>query len=133
MLPSRLPRRYAQLHARRLRKAARTAAAGAPPVPLPPTAAPEAPAKRPGLAWRLVPLRGRFLAPFTRLVLAALPNPPETFTSADVVRACKEAERVIGKEPPCNPAEVIDLLVSRGIVHWTPDGFQKRKQTRLKA
>ena len=80
-----------------------------------------------------MPLRGRFLAPFTQLVLAALPNPPETFSSLDVVRACEEAERVLGHTPPCTPAEIVDLLVSRGIVAWTADGFQKRKKIRLRA
>ncbi|OZC04142.1 hypothetical protein [Rubricoccus marinus] len=81
-----------------------------------------------GLAWRLVPLRGRFLAPFTKLILAALPDHPASFSAVDVAVACQEAEAAVGGDPPCNPAEIMDLLVSRGLVEWSADGFRKRQR-----
>ncbi len=87
------------------------------------------PAKRlRGAAWRMFPFRGRFLSPDTRYVYERLPAAPATFSSVDVAVLCVEADRALGLEPSCNPAEVIDLLTSRSLVVWTDHGFVKRSR-----
>ena len=77
-------------------------------------------------AWRMFPFRGRFLSPATRYVYERLPEGPATFSASDVAVLCVEADRQLETESPSNPAEVIDLLVSRSLVVWTDAGFVKR-------
>lgn len=74
----------------------------------------------------MVPLRGRFLSPSTRYVYERLPEAPATFTAADVAVLCVEADQALPDDAPCNPAEVIDLLSARSLVHWAEGGFVKR-------
>ena len=102
-----------------------------PPLPddaLPGEARPEASGRLRGMAWRLFPFRGRFLSPETRYVYERLPEAPTPFTSADVAALCLEATAELETEGPCNPAEVMDLLVSRSLVVWTDGGFVKRRR-----
>ena len=99
---------------------------------LPEEALPDEPPERPGrlrgAAWRLFPFRGRFLSPPTRYVYERLPPAPATFSSADLAVLCVEADRQLQDGTVCNPAEVIDLLVSRSLVVWTDGGFVKRSR-----
>ena len=81
-----------------------------------------------GAAWRMFPFRGRFLSPETRYVYERLPTAPATFSSADVAVLCVEADRALEGDAPCNPAEIVDLLVSRALVVWTDGGFVKRSR-----
>ena len=76
-------------------------------------------------AWRLFPFRGRFISPSVGFVFERLPAPPDTFSAADVAMLCVEADRVLSADSPCDPAETIDLLTSRGLVKWTDRGFVK--------
>ena len=81
-------------------------------------------------AWRLFPFRGRFLSPETRYVYERLPEAPTPFSSSDVALLCVEADETLELKGPCNPAEVMDLLVSRSLVVWTDGGFVKRRRTK---
>ena len=90
--------------------------------------APAEPGRLRGMAWRLFPFRGRFLSPETRYVYERLPQAPTPFTSAEVAGLCAEASVELETEGPCNPAEVMDLLVSRSLVVWTDGGFVKRRR-----
>ena len=83
-------------------------------------------------AWRLFPFRGRFITPTVGFVFERLPEPPATFSAADVALLCVEADRVVPGETPCDPAETIDLLTSRGLVRWTDDGFVKTGKRKAK-
>ena len=91
-------------------------------------AEPTQPGRVRGAAWRLFPFRGRFLSPETRYIYERLPEAPVAFTSADVALLCVEADDALELDGPCNPAEVMDLLVSRSLVVWTDGGFVKRKR-----
>ena len=82
------------------------------------------------MAWRLFPFRGRFLSPETRYVYERLPEAPTPFSSSDVAVLCVEADETLELKGPCNPAEVMDLLVSRSLVVWTDGGFVKRRRTK---
>ena len=99
-----------------------------PPLPDDASAGRAAPGRLRGMAWRLFPFRGRFLSPETRYVYERLPEAPTPFTSAEVAALCTEATGAIEAEGPCNPAEVMDLLVSRSLVVWTDSGFVKRRR-----
>ncbi len=79
-----------------------------------------------GAAWRMFPFRGRYLSASTRYVFERLPDAPESFSAADVALLCVEADQALDQDAPCNPAETIDLLTSRGLVTWTDDGFVKK-------
>ncbi|PAP76078.1 hypothetical protein [Rubrivirga marina] len=91
---------------------------------------PAEPGRVRGMAWRLFPFRGRFLSPETRYVYERLPEAPTPFTSAEVAGLCAEASGELELEGPCNPAEVMDLLVSRTLVVWAEGGFVKRRRTK---
>lgn len=78
----------------------------------------------------MVPFRGRFLSPSVKYVYERLPKPPAVFTAADVAVLCVEADRALGPDDPCNPAEIIDLLTSRSLVSWTDEGFVRRDRPR---
>ena len=79
-------------------------------------------------SWRMFPYRGRFLSPETRYVYERLPGPPATFSAPDIAVLCVEADRALELDVPCNPAEVIDLLTSRGLVQWTDEGFVRHER-----
>ena len=74
----------------------------------------------------MFPFRGRYLSASTRYVLERLPEPPASFNAADVALLCVEADQTLDLDAPCNPAETIDLLTSRGLVAWTDTGFVKK-------
>lgn len=94
----------------------------------PPPGSQKSPGRFRNAAWRLFPLRGRFLSPDTRYVYERLPKAPATFTASDVAVLCVEADRTLGLDLACNPAEVIDLLTSRSLVVWTSEGFVRRSR-----
>ena len=79
-----------------------------------------------GVAWRMFPFRGRYLSATTRYVFERLPDAPQAFRAADIALLCVEADQALDPDSPCNPAETIDLLTSRGLVTWTDDGFVKK-------
>jgi hypothetical protein len=97
---------------------------------LPKEVQPDEPRRLRGMAWRLFPFRGRFLSPETRYVFERLPEAPTPFTSAEVAALCLAATGELDTDGPCNPAEVVDLLVSRSLVVWTDGGFVKRRRPR---
>ena len=83
-------------------------------------------------AWRMFPFRGRFMTASVAFVIERLPDPPETWSAADVAMLCLEADRTLDLETPCDPAETVDLLTSRGLAAWTGDGFVKTGAPRAK-
>ena len=76
-------------------------------------------------AWRLFPFRGRYLSASVVFVHERLPEAPGTWSAADVAMLCVEADRTLALDTPCDPAEIVDLLTSRGLARWTGDGFVK--------
>ncbi len=109
------------------RRRPRPSSTATPPDPSLPSPTPPGVRKRvAGAAWRMFPFRGRYLSASTRYVFERLPEGPVSFSASDVAVLCVEADQALDVDVPCNPAEIIDLLTSRGLVSWTDAGFVKK-------